>query len=109
MCRDISVHWAPDVTIKPEKRPKVKSLTSRNNSRLCVDQRSDVVRVVLEGPGPEPLLVLLLHSGRHELELHDGPLRRPGNQAALILSNHFNGVSKRPAVSTSMSVQVQTD
>lgn len=61
------------------------TLTSRNDCRLCVDQRPHIMRVVLKGPGSDPLLVLLVHGRRHELKLDNGALRRPGNQAALVL------------------------
>lgn len=77
----------------PARRVYDQTLTPRNDGCLSVDQRSDVVRVVLEGPGPEPLPVLLLHSGRQELKLDDRPLRRPSDQAALVLSNQFNSIS----------------
>lgn len=74
-----------------------------------MDQRSDVMRVVLKGSGPEPLLVLLVHSGGHELELDHGPLRRPSDHAALVLLQHFNSISDRLAASTLRSFQGQTD
>lgn len=65
------------------------TLTSRNDSRLCVEKRPHIMRVVLKGPGSDPLLVLLVHGRRHELKLDNRALRRPSDQAALVLWSHF--------------------
>lgn len=63
------------------------TLTSRNDSRVGVNQSPNVMRVVLKGSGLDPEFVLLSHSGGDELELDNGSFRRPGDNTALILSN----------------------
>lgn len=60
-------------------------LTSRDHSSVCVDQRPHVMRVVLKGPGSDPLLLLLSHGGGQELELDHGSLGGSGYHTALIL------------------------
>ena len=66
-------------------KPAVLTPTSRNHSGVGVSERPHVMRMVFKGPGSEPLLVLPVHSGGHELELDDGAFRRPGDHAALVL------------------------
>lgn len=63
------------------------TLTSRNHGRVGVNQRPNIVRVVLKGSGPDPERVLLSHSGGDELELDNGSFGRPSDHTALILSN----------------------
>lgn len=50
------------------------TLTSRNNSSLCVDKCPHIMRVAFKGPGSDPLPILLVHSGGDELKLDDGAL-----------------------------------
>lgn len=50
-----------------------------------MDQRPHVMRVVLKGPGSDPLLLLLSHGGGQELELDHGSLGGSGYHTALIL------------------------
>lgn len=61
------------------------SLTSRHHGGVRVDERPHVMRVVLKGPGSDPIFILLVQICRDELELYDRALRRPGQQTALIL------------------------
>lgn len=50
------------------------TLTSRNHSGLCVDECPHIMRVILKGPGSNPLPILPVHSVGEELKLDDGAL-----------------------------------
>lgn len=50
-----------------------------------MDKGPNVVRVVFKGSGSDPVLVVLVHVGGDELELHHRALGRPRRQAAPVL------------------------
>ncbi len=60
-------------------------LTSRNHGSVCVGDGPHIMWVVFKGPGSDPLLLLLVHSGSDELKLDNGALRCPRYHTALIL------------------------
>lgn len=87
-------------------------LTSRDHSALQVDERPDVMRVVLKGPGSDPVLVVLVHVGGEELELDHRALRRPRHQAVSVLRTVRHHQTGRTSVSPPLcwdSPETQTE